>query len=341
MALLDAVSGMGPITVNAIPGLEAAIGGGRRALPFNPAEQAAELNLLWCAHFFVRVAGPATCGAMQEMFQTPPATLQRLADQMQTGADWWGAPGRGAALAARLAALGAPRRGDDGLAADGRFVLLRNRYEALKALHTLLPAAHEVRARAERARVLEEAIAARPLELTAASSLREELRHSLRAAYAVAMHAIQRAQRAGLEFQAAHLHVDACNALASGALGPTWTAGQMRPLHEAARRLIDASKAAAPAALWAHLDELLRFQARELAAAAGGDDAYCFSTTAVVRVSSERSLVRTCAACPNTRAEMQQCSRCRGAWYCSPACQRAHWPTHKAACKAAAARRGA
>lgn len=38
-----------------------------------------------------------------------------------------------------------------------------------------------------------------------------------------------------------------------------------------------------------------------------------------------------CASCPNTE-KLKQCSRCKTVAYCSPACQRAHWQTHKPSC---------
>jgi len=50
-----------------------------------------------------------------------------------------------------------------------------------------------------------------------------------------------------------------------------------------------------------------------------------------------RAASRICAGCGLGILEALKCSRC-GAFYCSASCQTAHWPEHKAACKAA--RRG-
>ena len=40
---------------------------------------------------------------------------------------------------------------------------------------------------------------------------------------------------------------------------------------------------------------------------------------------------RTCAACGE--AARLRCSRCKSAWYCSAACQREDWPSHRAVCR--------
>ena len=41
-----------------------------------------------------------------------------------------------------------------------------------------------------------------------------------------------------------------------------------------------------------------------------------------------------CAFCNEPRIDtlMQQCSRCKGAYYCNGVCQHAHWPTHRLQC---------
>ena len=39
-----------------------------------------------------------------------------------------------------------------------------------------------------------------------------------------------------------------------------------------------------------------------------------------------------CEHCHKVKAQMSICSRCRHAWYCSPACQRAAWKAHRKTC---------
>ena len=43
-----------------------------------------------------------------------------------------------------------------------------------------------------------------------------------------------------------------------------------------------------------------------------------------------------CAHCGMTSDKLQTCSRCKDTKYCSKECQKAHFPTHKGPCKAAA-----
>lgn len=60
---------------------------------------------------------------------------------------------------------------------------------------------------------------------------------------------------------------------------------------------------------------------------------------AVDRRRGDATATCDCAACGAPDATMV-CERCRRAWYCSAACQRAHWRgAHKAACAAAVAAR--
>jgi hypothetical protein len=39
-----------------------------------------------------------------------------------------------------------------------------------------------------------------------------------------------------------------------------------------------------------------------------------------------------CASCGQARASFKKCGRCKMVKYCSEACQRAHWPSHKPLC---------
>lgn len=42
----------------------------------------------------------------------------------------------------------------------------------------------------------------------------------------------------------------------------------------------------------------------------------------------------TCWSCKGPCPARKKCANCETAYYCSKQCQRAHWPTHKAECKA-------
>lgn len=49
------------------------------------------------------------------------------------------------------------------------------------------------------------------------------------------------------------------------------------------------------------------------------------------RTATQTAKHPACKACTNTE-NLRQCSRCKAVSYCSPACQQAHWSTHKTLC---------
>lgn len=73
-------------------------------------------------------------------------------------------------------------------------------------------------------------------------------------------------------------------------------------------------------------------QAQLQAAGSGGQDVP--SVGATVQALEAAAPLRpasgaTCHGCGKQAAGLLRCARCRGAAYCSKACQRAHWPQHK------------
>jgi hypothetical protein len=69
------------------------------------------------------------------------------------------------------------------------------------------------------------------------------------------------------------------------------------------------------------------------------DDAVKLAETpATARAAEEvvaSSTEKKCAKCAKTLTKMLQCQCRTGAYYCGRTCQEAHWPEHKAACRAA------
>jgi hypothetical protein len=210
-------------------------------------------------------------------------------------------------------------------------VLLEARAELVAALHE------------DRASALEEACAANPRALWLVLGLPAVLGPtSPRRAYAAVMAALLRGKRAGHEVAPSILARDAAVLVRCGALGPMYRLSQVRPLAARARRLLDAAKrgGAVPAVVLESVDETIAELEASIAEDANegeGDDAEHLARRFM---SNTRVVGRTCARCGLKGAEMPACSRCRAARYCSPACQKAHWPEHKAACKAAAASGG-
>ncbi len=122
----------------------------------------------------------------------------------------------------------------------------------------------------------------------------------------------------------------------AGGAGATWTFGELRPLVARARAALEACRLWAPTALFEATEARVREHEAALAEAGAAHGARTAMAPTVGDDAGPRSLTRSCARCGVRRMELRKCSDCR-VCYCSPACQRAHWPEHKAACRAAAA----
>jgi hypothetical protein len=123
-----------------------------------------------------------------------------------------------------------------------------------------------------------------------------------------------------------------------GRQGPLWRAHDVRALLDRAERVLAGNRAWLPRMSWDVLSKRIAETRAQLLGHGLGDGTWL---PCQAMISTVTDFGRTCAACGNRSAEMPQCSRCAGTpaqvHYCSPACQRKHWPAHKAPCKAATA----
>jgi hypothetical protein len=120
-----------------------------------------------------------------------------------------------------------------------------------------------------------------------------------------------------------------------GALGPTWAPAQLRPLVERAAARLPVCKPWTVDPVWREaakqVESITEFLRMSLGTPIDSKPPNCRGTRRHVVVGT-----RHCVGCDVSRAEMTRCARGK-AFHCRPACQRAHWPAHKAACKMAAA----
>ncbi len=169
-----------------------------------------------------------------------------------------------------------------------------------------------------------EALAANPKALRTAANLACQLASTdIRRAYATAMAALIRGERAGHDFAPSILALTAGNLVQSGALGPNYRLGAARPLFARARLLLDASKRSGgvPVQTWQYFDtNLAQAEAQLARLAAEGDDAQFVARQGRVteQVLCRQCYATRCARCYATRcarraAEMLSCSRCE-AW---------------------------
>jgi hypothetical protein len=308
-ALLGAVTGPGGVTIDATRATEVLTARGSFSLEAAAAAGALELALLLLALLASEALGTleeivAKAGGARGAAQY--ARFCAVERELLAAADFWAAPGRAEAAAARLAALGVERA----------------EHAAADVLAALLHAVGvgQINARGDvDARVLERAGAANPLALATAANLAHSLAlMDARGFYAVAMCVLQRADRAGHSFAAVRLLIAAQQAVVAGALGPDPRCDAVRPLLEGARRRLDAARRDVPRAAWLEIDAEVR---RHEAIIAGVANATVLRVTGPQEVTVKRAAHRTCARCGEEQLEALKCSRC-GAFYCSASCRR-------------------
>ncbi len=208
LALQDAVSGSRGVTID-VSSMERAI---RRAggAPYE-LDGRMKLDVLRAA-LLQSYANLALARFMQvqargEVLGSLAAELERAKAWLGAVVAYWCQPGRAQAAAARLAALGV--RGGEGVAADVVAVLLQAQTGGEMTVRGRLVWA-----------LMEQTCAACPLALTTAANLAVGLLETdAPQAYATALNALQRADAAGHDFQAARLLTAAALAVIAGALG--------------------------------------------------------------------------------------------------------------------------
>jgi hypothetical protein len=276
---------------------------------------------------FAALSNPT--GNSDEFLEEDVALLEGLAA-------WWAAPGRAERAADRLAELGladAPRAVRDlrlaltRMGVAQRWLLTEGAARGGAAATDAAWRALVARCEAMQRLAPEGAVAALWL-CKALAQLREP-----RLMYAAAVRARQRAAVAGRGYVALCFEMAAAEAVHAGALGGGgYTTRQLRPLVESMRLHIERAKewlprseAEATEHAVASYEELIADRDQRVP---GARLPAVWRLTPPVPVKPRR-----CARCGIEAVEMPLCSRCRAARYCSPACQRAHWPEQKAACR--------
>ena len=128
------------------------------------------------------------------------------------------------------------------------------------------------------------------------------------------MLALPRAEAAGRGYVALRLEEQAADALMEGALAPTWSLAEVRPLVESMRRRVGATKVWLPAVHFEACEFRVSHLEAELAAAArtellGGRFRACRLKNTTTKFSA-----RQCAHCPRVSSEMPRCGRCHTVW---------------------------